>query len=131
MKDRASARSRAATASSARASNAIAMRRCGAELIGQHGELRALDVLKEQRRAAGLDDAVGDLGDFEARIDLRGRSCGLRRRAAARRQRLAGNRRAFAPFSAVRCPSPSKTAGMEPLDLTRQPPRSCFENSTD
>ena len=34
--------------------------------------LRALDVLEEERRAAGLDDAIGDLGDLEIRVDLDG-----------------------------------------------------------
>ena len=42
------------------------------ELIGQHRKLRAFDVGEEQRRTAGLDDAIGDLGNLEARIDLRG-----------------------------------------------------------
>ena len=32
--------------------------------------LRALRVLEEKRRPAGLDDAVGDLGDLEVGVGL-------------------------------------------------------------
>jgi hypothetical protein len=34
--------------------------------------LGALRALEQQRRPAALDDAVGDLGDLEIGVDLRG-----------------------------------------------------------
>ena len=40
------------------------------ELVDQQRVLRALRVLEEQRRPAGLDRAVDDLGDLEVRVDL-------------------------------------------------------------
>ena len=43
----------------------------GTELVDQQRVAR-LRVLEEQRRPAGLDHAVGDLGDLEARVDLGG-----------------------------------------------------------
>ncbi len=43
-----------------------------AELIGQDRETRALDVGKEQRRAARFYDAVGNRADLETRIDAGG-----------------------------------------------------------
>ena len=64
-------RTRAPTSSRLVAPSAIAMRRSRAELIGQHRETRTLDVGEEQRRAAGFDDAIGDLADLELRIDAR------------------------------------------------------------
>src|SRR5207237_8471532 len=42
----------------------------GAELVDQQRKLRALDVLEQQRGAAGLHRAVGDLRDLEVRIDF-------------------------------------------------------------
>ena len=42
----------------------------GAELVDQERVLRALRVLEQQRRPAGLDDAVDDLGDLEVGVDL-------------------------------------------------------------
>ena len=42
----------------------------GAELVDQQRMLRALRVLEEERRAAGLHDAVDDLRDLEVGIDL-------------------------------------------------------------
>ena len=44
----------------------------GAELVDQERVLRALDVLEQQRRPAGLHDAVGDLRDLEIGVDLGG-----------------------------------------------------------
>ena len=44
----------------------------GPELVDQERMLGALDVLEQQRRPAGLDDPVGDLGDLEVRVDLGG-----------------------------------------------------------
>ena len=44
----------------------------GPELVDQQRVPRALDVLEEERRPAGLDDAVVDLGDLEVGIDLGG-----------------------------------------------------------
>ena len=41
-----------------------------AELVDQQRERRAAHVAEEQRGAAGLDDAVGDLADLEVRVDL-------------------------------------------------------------
>ena len=43
----------------------------GAELVDQQRMAR-LRVLEQQRRPAGLDDPVRDLGDLEVRIDLGG-----------------------------------------------------------
>ena len=40
------------------------------ELVDQERQPRSLHVLEQERRAAGLDDAVGDLGDLEVGIDL-------------------------------------------------------------
>jgi hypothetical protein len=59
---------RSATSSRERAPKAIAMRRSRAELVGQDRKLRTRYVAEEQRGTAGLDDAVGDLGDLEVRI---------------------------------------------------------------
>ena len=42
----------------------------GSELVDQERVGRALDVTEEERRAAGLDRAVDDLGRLEVRIDL-------------------------------------------------------------
>ena len=43
----------------------------GAELVDEQRVLGALRVLEEQRRpAAGLHEAVDDLGDLEVRVDL-------------------------------------------------------------
>ena len=44
----------------------------GPELVDQQRVLRALDVLEQERRPAGLHDAVDDLGDLEVGIDLGG-----------------------------------------------------------
>ena len=40
------------------------------ELVDQQRVLAVLRPLEQERRAAGLDDAVGDLGDLEVRVDL-------------------------------------------------------------
>ena len=40
------------------------------ELVDEERPLGALDVPEEERRPAGLDDAVDDLGDLEVRVDL-------------------------------------------------------------
>jgi hypothetical protein len=45
------------------------MRR-SSELVDQERQPRALHVLEQERGAAGLDDAVGDLRDLEVGIDL-------------------------------------------------------------
>ena len=42
----------------------------GAELVDEQRVLAALRPLEEERRAAGLDGAVDDLGHLEVRIDL-------------------------------------------------------------
>ncbi len=42
----------------------------GAEDVHRQRHVRALDVLEEQRRAAGLVDAVDDLPDLQVRIDF-------------------------------------------------------------
>ena len=42
----------------------------GAELVDQQRMLRALRILEEERRAAGLHGAVDDLRDLEVGIDL-------------------------------------------------------------
>ena len=42
----------------------------GAELVDQQRVLGALRVLEQQRRPAGLDRPVDDLGDLEVRVDL-------------------------------------------------------------
>ena len=44
----------------------------GAELVDQQRVARALRVLEEERRPAGLDGAVDDLRDLEVGIDLGG-----------------------------------------------------------
>ena len=44
----------------------------GAELVDEERVLRALRVLEQERRPAGLDDAVGDLGDLEVGVGLGG-----------------------------------------------------------
>ena len=44
----------------------------GAELVDQERMLGALRVLEQERRPAGLDGAVDDLGDLEVGIDLGG-----------------------------------------------------------
>ena len=44
----------------------------GAELVDQQRMLAALRALEQQRRAAGLDRAVDDLGDLEVGVDLGG-----------------------------------------------------------
>ena len=41
-----------------------------AELVDQQRQRRAAHVAEQQRRPAGLDDAVGDLADLEVRVDL-------------------------------------------------------------
>src|SRR5439155_9076167 len=41
----------------------------GAELVDQE-RMSRLRILEQERRPAGLDDAIGDLGDLEVRIDL-------------------------------------------------------------
>ena len=48
------------------------MRRSRAELVDEQRQRRAADVAEQQRRAAGLDDAIGDLADLEVRVDLGG-----------------------------------------------------------
>ena len=42
----------------------------GAELVDEERVLRALRVLEQQRRPAGLDDAIDDLGDLEVGVGL-------------------------------------------------------------
>ena len=42
-----------------------------AEHVHRQRQLGALDVLEQQRRAAGAHDPVDDLGDLEVRVDLR------------------------------------------------------------
>ena len=42
----------------------------GPELVDQERDARALRVLEQERRPAGLDDAVDDLGDLEVGVDL-------------------------------------------------------------
>src|SRR6185503_16183650 len=42
----------------------------GAELVDQERQRAALDVAEQERRAAGLGHAVGDLGDLEVGVDL-------------------------------------------------------------
>ena len=44
----------------------------GAELVDQQRMRGALRVLEQERRPAGLDDAVDDLGDLEVGVDLGG-----------------------------------------------------------
>ena len=44
----------------------------GAELVDQERVRGSLRVLEQERRPAGLDDAVGDLGDLEVGVDLGG-----------------------------------------------------------
>ena len=44
----------------------------GPELVDQQRDAAALRLLEEQRRAAGPDGAVDDLGDLEVRVDLGG-----------------------------------------------------------
>src|SRR5207248_3833667 len=46
----------------------------GPELVDEQRVLRALRSLEEERRPAGLDRAVDDLGDLEIRVDLGGDS---------------------------------------------------------
>ena len=50
-------------------SSARSIRRREREDVDRDGMRRALDVLEEQRGPAGLDRAVGDLGDLEPRRD--------------------------------------------------------------
>ena len=42
----------------------------GAELVDEERMLRSLRLLEEERRPAGLDHAVGDLGDLEIGVGL-------------------------------------------------------------
>jgi hypothetical protein len=44
----------------------------GAELVDEQRVLRALRALEQERRTAGLDHAIGDLGDLEVGVDLGG-----------------------------------------------------------
>ena len=44
----------------------------GAEQVDGDGDVGALDVLEQQRGAAGLDGAVGDLGDLQVAADRDG-----------------------------------------------------------
>ena len=62
----------------------------GAELVDQQRVARALRVLEEERRAAGLDRAVDDLGDLEVRVDLGRRRGRARPRARGARSSRAG-----------------------------------------
>ena len=48
------------------------MRRSVPNWLISSGCSRALRALEEQRRPAGLDGAVDDLGDLEVRVDLGG-----------------------------------------------------------
>jgi 3-oxoacyl-[acyl-carrier protein] reductase len=47
------------------------------EGVDQNGNLRALGLLEQQRGAAGLHRAVGELGDFQVRIHLEGNALKL------------------------------------------------------
>ena len=61
----------AAASSSVSTPSARHMRRSVPNWLIRSGCLRALRVLEQERRPAGLDDAVDDLGDLEVGIDLR------------------------------------------------------------
>ena len=56
----------------ARRRSARHMRRSVPNWLISSGCARALRALEQQRRAAGLDGAVDDLGDLEVRVDLGG-----------------------------------------------------------
>ena len=71
----------------------------GPELVHEERVLRALRVLEEERRAAGLDRAVDDLRDLEVRVDLGVDLDELALLAAAGRARSGG--RTAAPESSL------------------------------
>jgi hypothetical protein len=61
----------AAASSSVSTPSAQAHPPLAAELVDEERVLRALRVLEEERRPAGLDDAVRDLGDLDVGVRLR------------------------------------------------------------
>ncbi len=63
---------RSRTSSSDATPSARHMRRSVPNWLISSGSVRAADVAEQQRRAAGLHGAVGDLGDLEVRVDLGG-----------------------------------------------------------
>ena len=62
----------AAASSSVSTPNAMHMRFSVPNWLMSSGCSRALGLLEQQRRAAGLHDAIGDLGDLEVGVGLRG-----------------------------------------------------------
>ncbi len=101
-------RMRSSTSRSERAPNAIAMRRSLPNWFVSTGKARAVHRAEQQRGAARLDDAVGDLGDLEARVDGgldRRQLAGGAKGAYERAQRFEGHRskvgRLMAQFIAI------------------------------